>query len=267
MGTIKSKIMVVDDEPRMLSTITVILEDAGYDVYGVDDGYKAIELASSENFSLVFMDINLPGMDGLEAFRQVKSFSPGTPVIMMTGYSVEDLIRQALEEGAYTVLYKPFNVDRLLVAVDGVLDAPCVLVLDDDESGDRKSVKSTVENLGYRASVASNGEQAIAQVESKDYDIILMNVGSPGPMAFEDCRQIVRSNPSAKVIVVSDHKVNAFARQALVAGAFSMLGKPVEPADMFALVDSLVSSTDDATPVPDGILADTSYDDNCVKAA
>ena len=88
MNETKPKIMVVDDEPRMLSTITVILEDAGYDVCGVEDGYKAIELAEQGNFALVFMDISLPGIDGVEAFKQIKSVSPGTPVIMMTGSSL-----------------------------------------------------------------------------------------------------------------------------------------------------------------------------------
>lgn len=244
MSEIKAKIMVVDDEPRMLSTVTAILEDAGHDVYGVEDGYKAIELASRETFSLVFIDISLPGIDGVEAFRQIKLISPGTPVIMMTGYSVEDLIGQALEEGVYTVLYKPFSVNRLLTAVKDALDAPCVLVLN-DASDDRVSVESILEDFGYRAAMASDAEQAVADAESKEYDVILMDIGMPGMDGFEDCRRIVKSNPLAKVIVITAHQVNEFARQALVAGAFSVLSKPVEPADMFALIDSLTGSADE----------------------
>ena len=235
MNDIKPKIMVVDDEPRMLSTITVILEDAGYDVYGVADGYKAVELASQGTFALVFMDISLPGIDGVETFRQIKSVSPGTPVIMMTGYSVEDLITQALEEGAYTVLYKPFDINRLLVTVNDVLNVPCVLVVGGGPDN-QESVKVMVENFGYKAAMASDVEQAAAQIESKDYDVILMEMGTPGMDEFEGCRRIVESIPSAKVVFITDHQVNEFARQALVAGAFSMLSKPVNPADMFALV-------------------------------
>lgn len=245
MNEIKPKIMVVDDEPRMLSTITVILEDAGYDVYGVEDGYKAIELAEQENFALVFMDISLPGIDGVEAFKQIKSVSPGTPVIMMTGYSVEDLISQAMDEGAYTVLYKPFNINRLLVAVSTVLNSPCVLVVD-GESDTPESVKSMIEDFGYKAAIAGNGEQAVAHIESKAYDLILMDTGTAEMDGFEACRRIIESDPSAKVIFITDHQVNAFARQALVAGAFSLLSKPVDPADMFALVDSLVGAADNA---------------------
>ena len=244
MREIKAKIMVVDDDPGMLFTVTEILEDAGYEVCGVKDGYQAIEMSSQEDFALVFMDIGLPGIDGVEAYRQIKSASPGTPVIMMTGYSVEDLISQALEEGAYTVLYKPLDITRLLIAVKDVLDAPCVLVVD-DEPDSRESVKLIFEDLGYQVALASNGNQAVAQVESKHYDVILMDIGMPGMDGFEACRRIVESDPSAKVVFVTGHEVNRCARQALVAGAFSLLSKPVDPEDMIALVEYLVGPTHD----------------------
>jgi len=103
MSGTKAKIMVVDDDPGMLFTLTDILEDAGYVVSGAKDGYEAVEMASQEAFALVFMDIALPGIDGVEAYRQIKSVNPGTPVIMMTGFTVENLTGQALEAGAYTV--------------------------------------------------------------------------------------------------------------------------------------------------------------------
>lgn len=244
MSEINTRIMVVDDDPAMLFTMTEILEDAGYDVYGVEDGYQAIELASREAFSLVFMDISMPGIDGVEAYRRIKSVSPGTPVIMMTGYSVESLISQAFEEGAYTVLYKPLDIMRLLTAVKDVLGAPCVLVVD-DEPGARESVKSIFEDLGYQVALASNGQEAVKKVESKHYDVILMDIGMPEMNGFEACRRIVESDPSAKVVIVTGREVNQCARQALMAGAFSLLTKPVEPEDMISLVDSLVGSTDD----------------------
>lgn len=242
---IKAKILVVDDDPGMLFTLVEILEDAGYEATGAKDGYIAVELASQEAFNLVFMDIKLPGIDGVEANRQIKSVSPGTPVIMMTGYSVEDLISQALEEGAYTVLYKPLDVTRLLVAVKEVLDSPCVLVVD-DEHDTRESTKMIFEDLGYQVALAASGVQAIAQAESKHYDLILMDIRMPGIDGFETWRRIAEADPSAKVIFITAHEVNQYARQALMAGAFSLLSKPVNPEDMIALVEYLVRSPDEA---------------------
>lgn len=243
MSESKPKIMVVDDEPELLLTITEILEDAGYEVFGVEDGYKAIELASQEAFALVLMDIRLPGIHGVEAHRRIRSLCPGTPVIMMTGYAVESLVAQALEEGAYTVLYKPLDISVLLKAIKEVLDAPCILVVD-DEPGARDSVRLIFEDLGYRVALAGNGNEAVTHAESKHYDVILMDIGMPGIDGFEACRQIVESDPSAKIIIVTAHEISHCARRALMAGAFSLLSKPVEPENMVDLVDSLVRSLD-----------------------
>ncbi|NQW24477.1 MAG: response regulator [SAR202 cluster bacterium] len=245
MSESKVKIMVVDDEPDMIFTVSAILEDAGYEVFGAEDGYQAIELASQEDIALVFMDINLPGIDGVEAYRKIKEVSPGTAVIMMTGFAVESLISQALAEGAYTVLYKPLDINTLLLAVHEILDSPCLLVVD-DEVGSRESMRLIFEDLGYRVAMASNGSQAIDHVESKHYDVILMDVGMPGIDGFEACRRIVELDPATRVIFVTAHEVDQCAGKALLAGAFSILSKPVEPEHMVALVDAFVGLTRDA---------------------
>lgn len=240
-----AKIMVVDDDPGMLSTVKAILEDAGYEVFGVEDGHKAINLASHQSFDLVFMDISLPGIDGVEAYRQIKLVSPGIPVIMMTGFSVEDLVSQAFNEGAYTVLYKPFDVKRLLAAVQDVLDAPWVLV-DNYEQENRELIKLKFEDFGYQLAVATDGNQAVAHLESRRYDVILMDVGIPGRDGFGACQRIVKADPSAKVIFMTPHEVNQCVRQALMAGAFSLLSKPVDSDHLFALVGSLVGVSEDS---------------------
>ena len=167
MSGTRNRVMVVDDDSQMLSTIIEILEDVGHEVCSAPDGYQAIEMASKEPFGLVFMDISLPGINGVEAYRQIKSVSPGTRVIMMTGFTVEELIRQALEEGAYTVLYKPLDITRLLTAVKDVLDAPCVLVVDDEP--DTQAVKLIFADLGYEVALASDGYQAIKHAQTKHF--------------------------------------------------------------------------------------------------
>ena len=124
-----------------------------------------------------------------------------------------------------------------------MLDAPCILVVDDD-SDTRESIKLIFEDLGYRVSLAGNGNEAVTHAESKHYDVILMDVGLLGIDGFEACRQIVESDSSAKIIIVTAHEVSHCARQALMAGAFSLLSKPVQPQNMVDLVDSLVRSLD-----------------------
>ncbi|PKB70486.1 MAG: hypothetical protein BZY87_10180 [SAR202 cluster bacterium Io17-Chloro-G6] len=240
------RIMVVDDDRGTLFMVTEILKDSGYQVADVEDGFQAIELASKESFALVFMDISLPGMDGVEAFRQIKLVSPGTPVIMMTGFTVEELVCRALSQGAYTVLYEPLDVTSLMQAAKDVLEGPCVLVFDGGPDI-QESIKTKVERLGHQAALASTWRQAVEHVESKQYGVILVNIGKPGAEGFEDCRLIVESDASAKVIFITTHDLNECARQSLIAGAFSLVTKPVDPESLIALADSFAGATNDGT--------------------
>ena len=99
-----AKILVVDDQIGMLETFTDILEDNGFEVKTAEDGFTAITQVRQNKFDLIFMDIQMPGINGVQTFREIKKISPKTTVIMMTAYSVEDLLEEAIAEGAYTVV-------------------------------------------------------------------------------------------------------------------------------------------------------------------
>lgn len=120
----KTNVLVVDDLKSIRLTLGGILEDEGYDVVLAEDGYKAIEAAKQTTFDLVFMDIKMPGINGVQTFREIKKINPEAVVIMMTAYSVESLVRQALGEGAYGVVYKPFDIDEIVSIVDSALRCP-----------------------------------------------------------------------------------------------------------------------------------------------
>ena len=118
MGT---NILVVDDLKGMRVTLGRILEDEGHNVVLAENGYQAIEAAKQTSFDLIFMDIKMPGINGVQTFREVKKINPQAAVIMMTAYSVEDLVREALEEGAYAVVYKPFDIENILSIIESAL--------------------------------------------------------------------------------------------------------------------------------------------------
>ena len=117
----KINVLVVDDLKSSRLTLGGILEDEGHNVVLAENGYQAIEAAKQVPFDLVFMDIKMPGINGVQTFREVKKINPQTAVIMMTAYSVEDLVREALEEGAYAVVYKPFDMEHVVSIIESAL--------------------------------------------------------------------------------------------------------------------------------------------------
>jgi DNA-binding NtrC family response regulator len=117
----KANILIVDDDISLCKIVSLILEHNGYAVTTAMDGPEAIEKVRENPFDMIFMDVKMPGMNGTETFREVNKIRPETLVMMMTAYAVEDLVQEALDEGAYGILYKPLDMEQVLKLLDEVL--------------------------------------------------------------------------------------------------------------------------------------------------
>ncbi len=117
----RKSILVVDDEPGMRALFSFMLGPKGYHVRTAGSGKEAIESVKNSDCDLVFLDIRMPYMNGLEVFRVLKQLRPDISVVMMTGYAVEQLLKDALDEGAKGYLRKPFTIDELLEQINSIL--------------------------------------------------------------------------------------------------------------------------------------------------
>lgn len=111
-------ILIIDDDFGVTVTLASILDDMGYDVAVAGDSYRALEMVKENAYDVALMDIEMPRINGVEIFRKVKCMRPSTKVMMMTTYSVGGLVREALKEGAYGVLYKPLDLDKVLYFIE-----------------------------------------------------------------------------------------------------------------------------------------------------
>ncbi len=102
---------------RSRQALKAVLEERGYRVVTAETGAEAIARVREKHFNIIFLDIRLPDVDGTQIFEQVKTIDPEVAVIMMTGYSEEELVRRAISRGAYTCIYKPFDIERVLTLV------------------------------------------------------------------------------------------------------------------------------------------------------
>ena len=106
------RLLVVDDEPGMLETLTDILQSAGYSVTAVNDGDRALHEILTGDYDAVVMDVRMPGRDGVSVL--VESGAPPPPVILMTAYAMEDRLREARNARVHAVVQKPFAAPYLL---------------------------------------------------------------------------------------------------------------------------------------------------------
>ena len=125
-----ANILIVDDDPAVQLTIRLLLERAGHHVTVAGDGRKGLALFEAGQFDLLFLDIYMPGMDGLETMRHVRALRPVVPIIVISGrsitpdtYAEPNFLKLATKLGAVASLQKPFRADALLAAVDNCLKA------------------------------------------------------------------------------------------------------------------------------------------------
>jgi len=236
----KPKILVVDDMRSMRLTLSGLMEDKGYHVTGVEDGYQAIDAARRTAFDLIFIDIKMPGINGVQTFREIKKISPGSVVVMMTGFAVEDLVKEALEEGAVSVIYKPFDVEKVVSLVEAVLKTVLILVVD-DRSSDRKVLSQILSDKGYRVAEAADGNDAIQLVKGSHYDVIFMDIKLPGRDGFATFQEIKAIDPQARVIFMTGFALEDSIKQALVAGAYPVAYKPFDIENILALVKQIIA--------------------------
>jgi len=114
----KLRILIVDDESRIRQTLGDLLRDEGHTIKTAESGEICIQQISDEIFDLVFLDVKLPGMDGLETLKQIRQLSPSLTVMMMSGQSDLSTAVLATKLGAHNFLEKPLNPERVLIEVD-----------------------------------------------------------------------------------------------------------------------------------------------------
>lgn len=117
----KERILIVDDEKNIVSSLQEILNDEGYDIITAEDGLDALEKVQSEPPDLVLLDIWIPGMDGIEVLQAIKTYHPEIEVLVMSGHGTIDTAVKATKLGAYDFIEKPFSLDQLVLSVEKAL--------------------------------------------------------------------------------------------------------------------------------------------------
>ncbi len=120
------QVLVVDDEDDVREVFRLALKRTGHEVTVAETGEAAVQEAGKLQFDLAFVDVAMPGMDGVETVRQLKVVSPETPVVLITGFvdgalapdERQDRVTDALSLGARGCLRKPFGIDTIIKTVE-----------------------------------------------------------------------------------------------------------------------------------------------------
>jgi DNA-binding NtrC family response regulator len=239
----RPSILIVDDDVGMVRTTALILGRKGYTVATAEDGPEAIEKAKKQSFDMIFMDIKMPLMDGVETYRRIKQIRPEAVVMMMTAYAVEDLVQQALEEGAYGIIYKPLDIERVIAIIEearttreGVL----VLVVDDDPAT-CITLRNILARKGCEVGIAHTGEEAIAIAREKAQDIIFIDMKLPTINGLETYLAVREVSPQVVAVMITAYRQEMadLVEEALRNRAYTCLYKPLDMEELLGLADEI----------------------------
>jgi two-component system nitrogen regulation response regulator NtrX len=115
-------VLIVDDEPSILQTLSGLLSDEGFEVTTAVNGYEALKIIDAESPDLVLLDIWMPGIDGIETLQEIKNSNPHIQVIIITGHGNIETAVRATKLGAFDLIEKPLSIDKVIVAINNALN-------------------------------------------------------------------------------------------------------------------------------------------------
>ncbi len=230
-------ILVVDDNEDLLDTFALILKRRGFDVDTAGDGVCAVDKFKKHNFDVTLMDIVMPRMNGVEAFRKIREINPKARVILMTAYSEEELIQTAVNEGAHYVAHKPLKIDQMIELIREAASNWPILIIDDDEDI-CQTMKKALELQGYQVLSASSGEEAITIVQQRVCRIAFVDIKLPLMDGLETLLRLKEINPNIMAIMMTGYRdeVKDTVDKAIAASAITCLYKPFDPLKALELV-------------------------------
>ena len=235
----KGSILIVDDEPNMRVTLGDILREEGYEVATADTGERAVEMCHKHAYDVVLMDVRMPGISGVEAFREIRREQVGAKVILMTAYSVDQLKRAALDEGAIAFLPKPLNVESVLKLISEV-KSTAILVVEDDLST-ASTLNDNLKKKGYRVTVTGSPHNALELVEQIRFDIIFIDAKLPAMNGLELYLAIKEITPTSTAIMMTgnEKEFEEIAKEAVRRTAYTVLKKPLDIDNVLGLLERL----------------------------
>lgn len=233
-------ILVVDDNQDLLETFAMILKRRGFCVETAENGASAVDKFREQTFDVTLMDIVMPEMNGVEAFRKIKEMEPGAPVILMTAYSDEDLIETARTEGVNHIINKPIRIDQLIDLITRTASGEPILVVDDD-SDIRDTLTKILKLEGHDVITAGSGEEAVAIVSRQRCRMAFIDVKLPNIDGLETFLRLKEMNPNLLTVMMTGfrNEVRDALDKAQESSGVSCLYKPFDPADAAELVKQI----------------------------
>jgi len=195
------RVLVVDDDRTMVKTLADILGQQGWIVSTAHSGAEAVNSAATQRFDVVLMDIKMPGIDGVDAFKAIRKQQPNVRVVLMTAYAAPDRLAEAERAGVLRIMPKPVNLAELLDLI--ARENPQSILLIDNDPSFLRTLSDVLRLQGFDTVVAYGIDQALKFLADTRPAAIMLHVhlGSVSPP--EAVSAVHHKSPAVALILYS----------------------------------------------------------------
>jgi CheY-like chemotaxis protein len=234
-----TRVLVVDDDCDHAESLADVIEMRGHTTQIANSGEEALKYFRAGDFDFVLLDVKLPGINGVETFLEMRKIRPNVPVMMMTGYSVEQLVARAVEGGALGVLHKPFAALQVLELLTKVKPRGRILVADGDAAF-VDSVVPILRDAGYAVDIATTGAEALDKMIGEPVDCLVLDLQLPVLSGAELYARLIKAGHQVPSVLVTGGD-EAEQDPELRSKIRGMLFKPFDPNALLTAIGSAVS--------------------------
>lgn len=233
MADKKIKLLIIDNEKGLCEYLKDFFRRRGYNVFIATNGQDALSIVKKENPELVFLDINIAGMDGLDVLRRIKNISKQTKVIIVSISDDADIRQKARNLGADEFVKKPFTTDYLedvvILKVNerAKTKEPARILVVDDEKSVRDLIRKFLnEFFECEISETANTQEALNLLESNEFDLILLDIKMPGMSGMDIIKEKKKLSYKPYIWVITGFDSEEVANKVIEQGADDYIPKP-----------------------------------------
>ncbi len=245
---VKNLISVVDDDESIRRTTTFLIESFGFRAAAFESAEAFLKSIQLRDTSCLLVDVQMPGMNGLQLQRELAAAGCGIPVIFITAYDSKEARQQAIRAGAAAFLGKPFSDEELFQAVrlalrESEATKSLISVIDDDESI-RRTTTLLIESFGFRAAAFASAASFLKSDQLHDTSCLILDVRMPDMDGLELQSKMAAAGYGIPIIFITAYDDKGSRGRAMQAGAVAFLDKPFSDERLLQTVRSALSRDD-----------------------
>lgn len=232
------RILVVDDDRDFAEGVADVLQLHGHETAVAHSGEEALETFTETEFDVTFMDVKLPGWNGVESFREFRRRFPGAKVVMMTAYSLDNLMDVTTEKGVIGSFHKPLAFDEVEALLDRVRQDTRVLIVDDDVDFARE-IRDMLGVAGFSVRSCFDGQTAIRRCLEESFDAMVLDLRLPGASGAEVFRAVRVARPGLRIVPITGFDDEAIASESAkdTIDPNLVLHKPFNPDSLLRMLE------------------------------